>query len=64
MNKSQLIGGIVCLVIAAFLAAVSLSLPPEKVWFLVGENNIPLAPIVVAVIGILLLVTARRGQEA
>ena len=64
MNKSQLAGGIICLVIAAFLVAVSLALPPEKLWFLVGENNIPLAPIVVAVIGILLLLTAWRGREA
>lgn len=64
MNKSQVIGGIVCLVVAAFLAAVSLALSPEKVWFLVGENNIPLVPIVLAVIGVLLLVTAWMRREA
>ena len=64
MNKSQVIGGIICLVIAACLAAVSFALSPEKVWFLVGENNIPLVPIVLAVIGVLLLVTAWVRREA
>ena len=64
MNKSQVIGGIICLVLAAFLAVVSFTLPPEKLMFMVGENNnIPLAPIILAIIGILLLVTARRGEK-
>lgn len=64
MSKSQVIGGIVCLVLALFLGAVSIALPSEKLMFLVGDNNIPLAPIILAIIGILLLVTARRGQKA
>ena len=62
MNKSQVIGGVVCLIIAAGLAAVSFALPPEKVWFSVGENNIPLVPIIVGALGLLLLVTARRKE--
>lgn len=64
MNKSQVIGGIVCLVVALGLGAVSIALDSEKLMFLVGDNNIPLAPIILAIIGILLLVTARRGQKA
>jgi len=64
MIKSQLIGGIVCLVIAAFLAVVSFTLPPEKLMFMVGaNNNIPLAPIILAIIGVLLLATAGRGKK-
>lgn len=62
MNKSQLIGGIVCLVIAAFLGVLYFALSPEKFMFLVGENNIPLAPIILGAIGLLLLVTARRSE--
>lgn len=63
MDKSQLIGGIVCLIIAAFLGVLYFALPPEKLMLLVvGENNIPLAPIILAAIGLLLLVTARRSE--
>jgi TRAP-type uncharacterized transport system fused permease subunit len=60
MDKSQLIGGIVCLIIAVFLTVAYFALPPEELFFLVGENNIPLAPIVLGIIGLLLLITARR----
>ena len=62
MDKTQVIGGIVCLTIAAFLTVAYFALPPEKLFFLVGENNIPLAPIILAIIGFLLVVTARRSQ--
>jgi len=62
MDKSQVIGGIICLVIATFLAVVYSQLPPEKLWFLVGDNNIPLPPIIMGVIGLLLLLTARRRE--
>jgi hypothetical protein len=61
MDRSQLIGGIVCLVIAAFLTVIYFALPFEEQWFLVGENNVPLAPIILAIIGLLLLINARRG---
>jgi hypothetical protein len=64
MNKSQVIGGIVCLVLAVLLAIVSFSLPPEKLMFMVGENNnIPLAPIILTVIGVLMLATAGLGRK-
>ena len=60
MDKSQVIGGIVCLIIAAFLTVAYFALPPEELGFLVGENNLPLAPIVLGIIGLLLLITARK----
>jgi hypothetical protein len=64
MSKSQIIGGIICLVLAVFLAIVSFSLPPEKLMFMVGaNNNIPLAPIILAVLGVLLLATAGWGKK-
>jgi len=64
MSKSQVIGGIVCLVIALFIAVVSFTLPAEKLMFMVGENNnIPLVPIILGIIGLLLLATAGRGKQ-
>lgn len=64
MNKSQIIGGIICLVLAVFLAIVSFALPPEKLMFMVGaNNNVPLAPIILAIIGVLLLATAGLGKK-
>jgi len=58
MNKGQMIGGIVCLVLAAGIAAVSWGLPPEKLMFMVGRINIPM--VILAVVGLALLVTARK----
>jgi len=64
MSKSQVTGGIICLVLAIFLAIVSFSLPPEKLMFMVGaNNNIPLAPIILVVIGVLLVATAGWGKK-
>jgi hypothetical protein len=64
MSKSQVIGGIVCLVIALFIAVVSFTLPAEKLMFMVGENNnIPLVPIILGIIGLLLLATAGRSKQ-
>ena len=64
MSKSQVTGGIVCLVIALFIAVVSFTLPPEKLMFIVGENNnIPLVPIILGIIGLLLLATAGRSKK-
>lgn len=64
MNKSNLIGGIICLAIAAVLAVVNLALPPENVMFQIGDRNMPwVPPIILAVIGIVLLaIPARQGK--
>jgi hypothetical protein len=53
-----MIGGIVCLVVAAGLAALSWKLPSSKLLFMVGQISIPM--VVLAVAGLALLVTAKR----
>ncbi len=65
MNKSKIIWGIVCLVIAGGLAVANLRLPPEDLMFQVGAVNMPwVPPIVLAIIGIVLLATANRPKAA
>ena len=65
MNKSNLIWGIVCLVIAGGLALANLLLPPESLMFQIGDRNMPwLPPVVLAGVGIVLLATAREGKPA
>ncbi len=64
MNKSNLIWGIICLVIAAGLTVVNLTLPPEKLMFQIGDTNMPwVPPVVLAIIGIILLATANQPKE-
>jgi len=62
MDRSQLIGGIICLLLAAFFTVIRFALPVDEQWFLVGEANIPLIPIILALLGLLLLLTARRRE--
>jgi hypothetical protein len=65
MNKSKLIMGIVFLVIAGALAVANLTLPPESLMFQVGDVNMPwIPPIVLAIIGIVLLATAKQPEKA
>jgi hypothetical protein len=65
MNKSNLIWGIICLVIAAGLAVANLTLPPEDLMFQIGDKNMPwIPPIVLAAIGIILLANInQKGEE-
>lgn len=64
MNKSKLIGGIICLVIAAGLVVANLALPPEDLMFMVGDINMPwVPPIVLGIIGIILLATVNQTEE-
>ncbi|MGE5123635.1 MAG: hypothetical protein ACM3H7_03900 [Acidobacteriaceae bacterium] len=64
MNKSQIFWGVICLVIAAVLTVANLVLPPENLMFQLGGRNVPwVPPAVFAVVGIILLVTARRKEE-
>ena len=63
MNKSQVIGGFICIAIAAFLTVAYFALPENELMFLVGENNIPLAPIILVVVGFLLVITSRRTAK-
>lgn len=64
MNKNRLIWGIVCLVIAAFLAALNVALPAEKIMFNIGDRNMPWVPVIVlGVVGIILLVSAVSASQ-
>ena len=62
MDKGALVGGIICLLVAALLAILSWRLPAEKMWFMVGGINVPM--IILAVVGIVLLILARKRQAA
>jgi len=65
MNKSKLIWGVVCLVIAGLLVFANLSLPPEDLNFQIGDVNMPwVPPVVLGIIGIILLATASQPEEA
>ncbi len=64
MNKSNLIWGIILLVIASGLAVANLTLPPENLMFQVGDVNMPwVPPVVLAIVGVILLVTALTQEE-
>jgi len=63
MNKSKLIWGIICLVIAGGLAVANLTLPPENLMFQIGDTNMPwVPPLVLGIVGIVLLSTAGGTQ--
>jgi len=62
MNKTRVVWGIVCLALAALLAVLYFVLPPENLMFTVGDANMPFVPpIILGIVGIVLLATARRG---
>ncbi len=64
MNKSKLIWGIICLVIAGGLAVANLALPPEDLMFQVGDINMPwIPPIVLGIVGVVLLATVNQPEE-
>jgi hypothetical protein len=64
MNKSQLIWGIICLVIAGVLAVLNLTLPPKSLMFQIGNTNMPwVPPVVLGIVGIILLATAGMGGQ-
>ena len=64
MNKSRLIWGIICLLIAGGLAIANLRLPPESLMFQVGDQNMPWVPVVIlAIVGGVLLATGISGTE-
>jgi hypothetical protein len=65
IKKTNLIWGIVCLVLAAILEVLNLVLPPDSMIFYVGEQNMRWVPVVVLTItGIVLLFTARKKAGA
>jgi hypothetical protein len=63
MKKSNLIWGIICLVIAAGLTVANLTLPENEVVFMVGDINMPWTPpVVLAIVGVVLLSTANEKE--
>jgi hypothetical protein len=65
MNKIRLILGIICLVIAAALAVLNLTLAPDRLWFDIGYGNMPwVPPVIFAIAGIVLLATAGMGGQS
>ena len=65
MSKSRLIGGIICLAVAGLLAVLTVALPENKMMFMVGDTNMPFVPaLILGIIGVVLLVTARESGEA
>ena len=64
MKKSNLIWGIICLVVAGVLTVANLRLPEEDLMFMVGDVNMPwVPPVVLGIIGIILLATANQPEE-
>ena len=64
MKKSRLIWGTICLALAVLLAVLNFVLPADRLMFMVGDTNMPHVPaIILGIIGIVLLATARRGQQ-
>ncbi|HEX9090602.1 MAG TPA: hypothetical protein VF831_03890 [Anaerolineales bacterium] len=63
-NKTQIFWGVVCLVVAVILAILNLTLPPENLMFQLGNRNMPwIPPVVFAIVGVILLATAREKEE-
>jgi Na+/proline symporter len=62
MNKSRLIWGIICLALAVLIPVLAYVLPEVTIAFKVGSINIvPWVPsVVLGILGIALLATARR----
>lgn len=64
MNKTRLIWGTICLALAALLAVLNLTLPPESLMFQIGDQNMPwVPPVVLGIVGIILLATARSDEK-
>ena len=63
MNKGRLIGGIVCLAVAALLAVLIFARPEGTVMFMVEGTNMPWIPVIVlAGLGAGLIGSAPRRQ--
>lgn len=62
MNKGRLIGGVVCLALAALLLVLNLRLPADKLMFMVGGVNVPMIILVIA--GLVLFAAAWKRPGA
>lgn len=58
MNKTRLVWGIICVVIAAILAVLYFTQPKGNLMFQIGDQNLPWLPAVaIGIVGIVLLAT-------
>jgi hypothetical protein len=65
MDKGRLVGGIICLAVAALLGVLHFTLPADKLMFQVGDENMTwLPPVILGIAGTALVGTAMRGQRA
>jgi uncharacterized integral membrane protein len=61
MKVSQVIGGIICLLLAILLAVLAVTLPADKMMFMVNGKNMPYVPAIgLAIVGLGLIVTSWR----
>jgi hypothetical protein len=64
VNKGRLIGGLICLALAALLGVLNIVLPADELMFTVGDENMPWVPaVILGIVGIVLLVTAGGGRQ-
>jgi len=64
MKKGNLIGGAICLAAALLIAVLFLTLPEGRVTFMINDVNMPFVPVIVlGILGVWLLVNARRSEE-
>lgn len=65
MDRGKLVGGVICLAIAALLGVLYVVLPEGDVVFMMGDDNVIWVPILVlAGIGVALLSTSRSRRSA
>jgi len=65
MNKSRLIWGIICLILAAVIGVLSFALPLDSPIFYAGEENLRWVPaVVLGILGIVLLASAGSSGQA
>jgi len=65
VNKSRLIWGIICLILAAVIGVLSFTLPLDSPFFYAGEENLRWVPaVVLAILGVVLLATAGSTGQA
>jgi uncharacterized membrane protein len=63
MNVSRLIWAVIVLAVAALLAVLNFTLPPDRLMFMVGDVNMPLLPpAILGIIGLVMLASAFRGE--
>jgi len=65
VNKSRLIWGVICLVLAGVLGVLCIVLPPQNLMFQIGDQNMPWLPAVaLGIVGIWLLATVGSSRPA